>query len=39
MNNDSKALAELEKNAKLVTEIDENTVRLYLWNVFEWFSD
>jgi phosphate:Na+ symporter len=26
MNNDSKALAELEKNAKLVTEIDENTV-------------
>lgn len=26
MNNDSKALAELEKNAKLVTKIDENTV-------------
>lgn len=26
MKNDSKALAELEKNAKLVTEIDENTV-------------
>ena len=26
MNNDSKALAELEKNAKLVTESDENTV-------------
>lgn len=26
INNDSKALAELEKNAKLVTEIDENTV-------------
>lgn len=26
MNNNSKALAELEKNAKLVTEIDENTV-------------
>lgn len=26
MNNDSKALAELEKNVKLVTEIDENTV-------------
>ena len=26
MNNDSKALAELEKNAKLVTEIDENAV-------------
>lgn len=26
MNNDSKALAELEENAKLVTEIDENTV-------------
>lgn len=26
MNNDSKALAGLEKNAKLVTEIDENTV-------------
>lgn len=26
MNNDSKALAELEKNAKLITEIDENTV-------------
>ena len=26
LNNDSKALAELEKNAKLVTEIDENTV-------------
>lgn len=26
MNNDSKALAELEKKAKLVTEIDENTV-------------
>lgn len=26
MNNDSKALAKLEKNAKLVTEIDENTV-------------
>lgn len=26
MNNDSKVLAELEKNAKLVTEIDENTV-------------
>ena len=26
MNNDSKALAELEKNAKLVTEIDETTV-------------
>lgn len=26
MNNDSKALAELEKNANLVTEIDENTV-------------
>lgn len=26
MNNDSKALAELEKNAKLVTEVDENTV-------------
>ena len=26
MNNDSKALVELEKNAKLVTEIDENTV-------------
>lgn len=26
MNNDSKALTELEKNAKLVTEIDENTV-------------
>mgnify|MGYP000134053907 FL=1 len=26
MNNDSKALAELEKNAKIVTEIDENTV-------------
>ena len=26
MNNDRKALAELEKNAKLVTEIDENTV-------------
>ena len=26
MNNDSKALAELGKNAKLVTEIDENTV-------------
>lgn len=26
MNNDSKALAELKKNAKLVTEIDENTV-------------
>lgn len=26
MNNDSKALAELEKNAKLVTEIDENTI-------------
>lgn len=26
MNNDSKALAELEKNAKLVTEIDGNTV-------------
>lgn len=26
MNNDSKALAELEKIAKLVTEIDENTV-------------
>lgn len=26
MNNDSKALAELEKNAKLVTEINENTV-------------
>lgn len=26
INNDSKALAELEENAKLVTEIDENTV-------------
>ena len=29
MNNDSKALAELEKNAKLVTEIDENTVSYF----------
>ncbi len=26
INNDSKALNELEENAKLVTEIDENTV-------------
>lgn len=33
MNNDSKALAELEKNAKLVTEIDENTVS-YISGVF-----
>lgn len=33
MNNDSKALAELEKNAKLVTEIDENTVN-YISGMF-----
>lgn len=33
MNNDSKALAELEKNAKLVTEIDENTVS-YISGIF-----
>ena len=33
MNNDSKALAELEKNAKLVTEIDENTVS-YIFGMF-----